>query len=87
MGKYLANELSQEPVIYLSSVGADAVRTGYAHGTHVVRTWGWDRPGDRDRQEKLKKNIGKAKAQVKHEKSTRKPKPLPKPSENHRNCV
>ena len=60
MGKYLANELSQEPVIYLSSVGAHAVRTGYAHGTHVVRTWGWDRPGDRDRQEKLKKSISKA---------------------------
>ena len=49
MGKYLANELSQEPVIYLSSVGAHAVHTGYARGTHVVRTWGWDRPGDRDR--------------------------------------
>ena len=65
MGKYLANELSQEPVIYLSSVGwcacgTHGVRTWYAHGTHVVRTWGWDRPGDRDRQEKLKKSISKA---------------------------
>ena len=68
MGKYLANELSKEPVIYLSCVGAHAVRAWYAHGTHMARMWGWHRGGGtgtgtkstRKASHKQKNNVRKA---------------------------